>query len=163
MRCGRQLEFAFTKAKCGTDVEVPQNAPSDTAQLSQSPWDARAAQLRTSDTIPQEGVSNPRSEAPRGPSQETGMSRRFSVDPERGTDHKKLDLDMKPEGFAAWRDRALGFLAAECPDTRKLLIWSESQNPTIGARQLPVQESMETFVTSVTQFFESLNMVIDSL
>ena len=112
---------------------VPQNAPSDTAQPSQSPWDARAAQLRTSDTIPQEEVSNPQSEAPRGPSQETEMSRRYSVDPKRWTDHKKLD--MKPEGFAAWRDRALGYLAAERPDIRKLLIWSESQNPTIEATE----------------------------
>ena len=52
----------------------PQTAPSATAQPGQSPWDARASQ-------------------PRNSSQETEMSRRYSVDPKRRTDHKKLDLD----------------------------------------------------------------------
>ena len=42
---------------------------------------------------------------------------------------------MKLEGFVAWRERALGYLAAERPDIRKLLIWAESQNPTIGATE----------------------------
>ena len=93
---------------------VPQAAPSATAQPGQSPWDAGTPQ-------------------PRDSSQETEMSRRYSVDPKRWTDHKKLDLDVKPEGFVAWHDRALGYLAAERPDIRKLLIWAESQNPTIGA------------------------------
>ena len=57
------------------------------------------------------------------------------MDPKRWTDHKKLDLEMKPEEFVAWRDRALGYPAAECPGIRKLLIWAESQNPTIGATE----------------------------
>ena len=114
---------------------VPQSAPSATAHPSQSPWDAVASQSRVSDTIPQGRVSNPQSKAPRDPSQETEMSRRYSVDPKRWTDHKKLGLDMKPEGFVAWRDRALGYLAAERPDISKLFIWAESQNPTIGATE----------------------------
>ena len=92
---------------------VPQTAPSATAQPGQSPWDAGTQQ-------------------PRDSSQETEMSRRYSVDPKRWTDHKKLDWDVEPEGFVAWHDRALGYLAAERPDIRKLLIWAESQNPTIG-------------------------------
>ena len=50
------------------------------------------------------------------------MTRKYSVDPKRWADHKKLDLDMKPDGFIAWRDRALGFLAAERPDIRRLLL-----------------------------------------
>ena len=53
--------------------------------------------------------------------------------PKRWTDQWKLDLDMKPEGFVAWRDRAFGDLAAERPDIRKLLLWAESLNPTLGA------------------------------
>ena len=64
---------------------VPQTAPSATAQPRESPGDAGTSQ-------------------PRDLSQETDMLRRYSVDPKRWTDHKKLDLDMKPEGFVAWRD-----------------------------------------------------------
>ena len=114
---------------------VPQTGPSATAQPSESPWDAGASQSRVSDTIPQGRVSNPQSETPRDPSQETERSRRYSLDPKRWTDPKKLGLDMKPEGFVVWHDRALGYLAAERPDIRKLLIWAESQNPTIGATE----------------------------
>ena len=75
----------------------------------QSPWDAGTSQ-------------------PRDSSQETEMSRRYSVDPKRWTDHKKLDLDMKPEGFVAWRDRALGYLAAERPDRKgNSMTWKRKQ------------------------------------
>ena len=54
------------------------------------------------------------------------------MDAERWTDHRKLDLDMKPEGFVAWRDRAL---VTWQPDIRKLLLWAESQNLTIGTTE----------------------------
>ena len=114
---------------------VPQTAPSATAQTSQDPWAAAAAQSRMSDTIPQGGEPTPQSEAPRAPSQETETPRRYSVDPKHWTDHRKLDLDMKPEGFVAWRDRALGYLAAESPEMCKLLLWAASQNPTIGTTE----------------------------
>ena len=49
------------------------------------------------------------------PSQETETLRRYSVDSKRWTDHRELDLDMKREGFVAWRDRAVGDLLAERP------------------------------------------------
>ena len=39
---------------------------------------------------------------------------------------------MMPEGYLAWRDRALGLIAAERPDVRKLLFWAESQPQAIG-------------------------------
>ena len=54
------------------------------------------------------------------------------MDAERWTDHRTLDLDMKPEGFVAWRDRAL---VTWQPDIRKLLLWAESQNLTIGTTE----------------------------
>ena len=63
------------------------------------------------------------------------MSRRYSVDLKRWTDHKKVGLDMKREVFVVWRDRALGYLTAARPDIRKLLIWAESQLPTIGGTE----------------------------
>ena len=59
-----------------------------------------------SDTIPQGGVPTPQNETQR-----------------------KLDLDMKLEGFVAWRDRAL---VTWQRDIRKLLLRAESQNLTIG-------------------------------
>ena len=42
---------------------------------------------------------------------------------------------MKPEGFVAWRERALGYVAAERVDIRKLLLRVESQNPAIGTTE----------------------------
>ena len=45
----------------------------------------------------------------------TGNRRRYSVDPKRWTDHRKLDLDMKPEEFVAWRDRAFGLPGSRAP------------------------------------------------
>ena len=42
---------------------------------------------------------------------------------------------MKPEVFVAWRDTALGFLAAERSDEGKLLSRAESQNPTNGTAE----------------------------
>jgi hypothetical protein len=38
-----------------------------------------------------------------------------------------LDLDVNPEGFVAWRERGLGYLAADRTDVRKLLLWAERQ------------------------------------
>ena len=63
---------------------VPQTAPSATAQPGQSPWDAG--------TIHSHDIHRKRPKC--------------RVDPKRWTDHKKLDLDVKPEGFVAWHDRA---------------------------------------------------------
>ena len=60
-----------------------------------------------------------RSTDPAGSSTDSSITRnrrRYSVDPIRWTDHRKLDLDMKPEGFVA----RLSYLSAERPDVRKL-------------------------------------------
>ena len=52
------------------------------------------------------------------------------MDPKRWTDHRKLDLDMKPEGFGAWRDRALGYLAPERSYIHKLFLWAIAREQT---------------------------------
>ena len=78
-------------------------------------------QRRMSDTAPQGGM-------PTAPRQETETPRRWSVDPKCWSNHEKLELDMKPEGVVAWRDRALGYLAAERPDVRKLVLWADTQS-----------------------------------
>ena len=147
---------------------VPQTAPSATAQPGQHPWAAGATQSRTSDTIPQGGVSNPQSEAPRDPSQETEVSRRYSVDTKRWTEHENLGLDRKPEEFVAWCDRALGYLAAERRDTRKLLLWAESQKPTNGAtgeKMVAISAGVDGDICHISYvIFESLKIIMsDSL
>ena len=111
---------------------VPQTAPSATAQPSRLPRQHRhecGTQARKEECRPHSvkhrELHHKRAETPR----------KYSVDPKRWTDHRKLDLDMKPKGFVAWRDRAFGYLAAERTDIRKLLLWAESQNPTIGTTE----------------------------
>jgi hypothetical protein len=61
-----------------------------------------------------------------------GLDRRYRVEYRNWGSHKHLDMDMSPEGFVAWRERALGFLAADRPDIRKLLLWAEAQPGMIG-------------------------------
>ena len=85
---------------------APRTVPSATAQPIQDPWPAAAAHSRT--TTQPGGTPTPQGGAPTAPSQETETPRRCSVDPKRWTDHRKLDLDLKPEGSVAWRDRLLG-------------------------------------------------------
>ncbi len=58
-------------------------------------------------------------------------AKKYRVELRNWGDHKRCDLDVKPEGFVAWRDRALGFLAGDWPDVRRLLLWAEQQPPTI--------------------------------
>ena len=78
-----------------------------------------------SDTTAKRGSPTPQGGARTAPSVETETPRSFSVDPKRWTDHRKLDLDLKPEGFVAWHDRALGNLAPERSDIHMLLLWAE--------------------------------------
>jgi hypothetical protein len=62
-------------------------------------------------------------------------TRKYKVEPRNWGDHRRLDLDIQPESFVAWRDRALGFLSADRPDVRRLLLWAEKQAPTIGSAE----------------------------
>ena len=87
------------------------------------------------------------------------------MDPKRGTDHRRLD--MRPEGFVAWRDSALGYLEAERLDVLTLLLWPETQNPTIGA----AEEQRGATIAGVHGdrchishvIFESLKMIVSDL
>ena len=74
-----------------------------------------------SDTIPQGKVSTQQSEASRAPSQETETPRRYSVDPKRWADHRKLDSDMKLAGFVAWHDRELRLLGSRTPERTQVV------------------------------------------
>ena len=96
-------------AEHGSECTVPR----PTAPPSQDPWAAAAAQSRMSDTTPKRGTPTPQGGAPTAPSQENETPHRSTGDPKRWTDHRKLDLDLKPEVFVVWRDRALGHLAPE--------------------------------------------------
>ena len=48
-----------------------------------------------------------------------------------GNDNKRLDLVVKPEEYLTWHDRALGHLAKNRPDIRRLLLWAERQTGMI--------------------------------
>ena len=56
----------------------------------------------------------------------------FRVDLRNWTGPAALDLVMKPDGYVAWRERALGVIAADRLDVRKWLLWAESQTQRIG-------------------------------
>jgi hypothetical protein len=61
--------------------------------------------------------------------------KKYKVDRKDWADNKRLDLDTQPDGFTAWRERALGFLSSDRPDVRKLLLWAEAQSQPIGATE----------------------------
>ena len=90
------------------------------------------------------------------------------MDTKRWTEHKNLCLDRKPEEFVAWCDRALGYLAAERRDTRKLLLWAESQKPTNGAtgeKMGAISAGVDGDICHISYvIFESLKIIMsDSL
>ena len=106
---------------------VPQTAPSATAQPSQDPWSAGAA-VSPMTTQSRKEECRPRKVKHRGFRHKRDVTQ-VQCGPTRWTDHWNLDLEMKPEGSVAWRDRAFGDFAAERPDIRKLLLWAESLDP----------------------------------
>ena len=63
---------------------APQAVPSATAHPNQDPWAAPPAQSRTTDTAPQGG-------APAAPSQGTETPPKYTEEPKRWTDRRKLD------------------------------------------------------------------------
>ena len=50
----------------------------------------------------------------------------FRVDLRNWNAPAALDLVMKPDGYVAWRERALGVIAADRLDVRKWLLWAET-------------------------------------
>ena len=46
-------------------------------------------------------------------------------------DHKRLALVTEPQGYLAWKDRALGFLGKNRRDISELLVWAESQEEEV--------------------------------
>jgi hypothetical protein len=61
-----------------------------------------------------------------------GLDKKYRVDNKNWGGHRCLDLDANPEGFIAWRERALGHLSAARPDIRKLLLWAEQHTGEIS-------------------------------
>jgi len=73
----------------------------------------------------------------------------FSVMNRNWGDNRRLDLVAQPEGYLVWHDRALGHLAKDRMDVRKLLLWAERQTKSIGpdeeaegAREAGLEESV---------------------
>ena len=56
----------------------------------------------------------------------------FRVDLRNWNGPAVLDLVMKPDGYVAWRERALGVIAADRLDVRKWLLWAETQSQSIN-------------------------------
>jgi hypothetical protein len=81
-----------------------------------------------------------------------GLDSRYRVVHNNWGGHKLLDLDVNPDGFIAWRERALGSLTTDRPDVRKLLLWAERQSGTIT-------EQEEIRVARETQMMEDIDRV----
>ena len=58
----------------------------------------------------------------------------FSVQGRKWGDNKRIDLAVSPEAYLTWRDRALGHLAKDRADMRRLLVWAEKQTVEIDAQ-----------------------------
>jgi hypothetical protein len=78
------------------------------------------------------------------------LDSRYRVVHKNWGNHKLLDLDVNPDGFIAWRERALGFLTTDRPDVRRLLVWAERQTGPItendearGAREAFMMEDVD--------------------
>jgi hypothetical protein len=67
-----------------------------------------------------------------------------------------LDMDVNPEGFVAWRERTLGYLAADRPDVRKLLLWAERQPGVIKEGD----EQRGAVETGMTENIEHVNYIL---
>ena len=127
-------------------------------EASQAPWSGGAGaanqpatrranfDLATEDTASDEptqaGAGPPGFSAPQGwqpnwdSTRQSGRpeshSSEFKVDI-RNWKSAPLDLDVKPEGFLAWRDRALVLLSGNRLDVRRLLQWAEKSSEPLDA------------------------------
>jgi hypothetical protein len=70
-----------------------------------------------------------------GPSPPGLNERKYRVERKDWGDNRRLDLDIAPEGFVAWRERALGHLSMDRPDVRKLLLWAETRTLVIDDKE----------------------------
>jgi hypothetical protein len=108
-------------------VAPPSGAASTPSAMSPDPWAAAAAAAAAA----RQGAGLPHNPVPpAGPSttpsmNPPGLDKRYRVDNKNWGGHRCLDLDANPEGFIAWRERALGHLSTARPDIRKLLLWAE--------------------------------------
>jgi hypothetical protein len=48
-----------------------------------------------------------------------GLDKKYRVDTKNWSRHRCLDQDVNPEGFVAWRERALGHLSAARPKRKE--------------------------------------------
>jgi hypothetical protein len=98
------------------------------------------------------------------PGYQKGTGKGFQVDARNWGQNKSLNLVTPPEAYLTWRDRAIGHLAKERADIKKLLLWSEEQKTTIddaalqvGAKTANVNEPLGQ-VSSI--LFESIKAII---
>ena len=56
---------------------------------------------------------------------------------------------MKPDGYVAWRERALGVIAADRLDVRKWLLWAETQSQQIGEEKVKEKKGEVELVGSL--------------
>ena len=61
-----------------------------------------------------------------------GRNSEFKVET-RNWKSASLDLEVNPEGFLAWRDRALVLLSGNRLDVRRLLVWAEQSTVPLDA------------------------------
>jgi hypothetical protein len=145
---------ATTMTAPTTTASAPTASPAPTMP---DPWAAAAAAARagagagppTGPTPTTPAAHGAGGGAYAGPSP-PGLDSKYRVVHKNWGGHKLLDLDVNPDGFIAWRERALGFLTTDRPDVRKLLLWAERQPGTIteddevrGARETLMMEDVD--------------------
>jgi hypothetical protein len=168
LRATTTMPTATTSATVGGPPAAP--APAPPASQVPDPWAAAAAALHR----PGAGAGSPPGATPTAPTAPggggayaglapPGIESRYRVVHKNWGGHKLLDLDVNPDGFIAWRERALGFLTTDRPDVRRLLLWAERQGGPIaeaeeirGARETMMMEDVDRVSYVVFEALKSI-------
>jgi hypothetical protein len=166
LRATTTMPTATTPATVGG----PPAAPAPPTSQVPDPWAAAAAALHR----PGAGAGSPPGATPTAPTAHggggayagpapPGIESRYRVVHKNWGGHKLLDLDVNPDGFIAWRERALGFLTTDRPDIRRLLLWAERQGGPIseveeirGARETMMMEDVDRVSYVVFEALKSI-------
>jgi hypothetical protein len=132
-----ELDGALARIRVSQPASAPSPGVTATTTSSTTPAAAGLPQSMPDPWAAAAAAAAARSGA--GPQTSTPMTsppgidnRKYKVEYKNWGGHRNLDLDVNPEGFVAWRERALGYLSADRPDIRKLLLWAERQVGIIG-------------------------------
>ena len=101
---------------------------------------------------------------PNSPDEPRASRGAFSIQNRNWGDKKTLELVVQPEAYLPWRDRALGHLAKDHPDVKRLLLRAEKQTVTID-ESVEAKGAAEAGVDMITDvsnpLFEAIKYIIN--